>query len=400
MSESRLSPEIDTVVRNIEALQPILREDGAKAEAGRQLTQRVVDGLREAGAFRVSVPTRFGGYAANSVESTAVSRQIGYGDGAAAWIYGVVNSGSWVVGLLPLQAQQDVWADNPDAVISLVLPPTSTAEKVDGGYRVTGRWSYGTGSHHADWSLLGMPLVDDRGETVGAAMGLIPAADLRIEDTWFVAGMKGTGSDTQVATDVFVPDHRVFPLAEAVEGKYPGSGVNPEVSYKPAFVPALALQLVGPHLGMGRAVLDTVVGKASTRGIAYSGYTRQADSVGFQLTTARAALLLDTAELVAREIGQQLYSWAEAGEYPGFPERVGVRGKIGYAVECVTEAVGALVLAHGSSGFAESSLVQRFWRDQTTAASHAHTLPATGLDAYGKILLGLEKEARVVLPVI
>jgi alkylation response protein AidB-like acyl-CoA dehydrogenase len=235
---------------------------------------------------------------------------------------------------------------------------------------------------------------------VDAAMALIPTSDLQIEETWFVAGMRGTGSDTQVATNVFVPEHRVFPLNAAIEGKYPGSGVNPEASYKPAFVPALALQLVGPHLGMGRAVLDTVVAKAASRGIAYSGYTRQADSVGFQLTAARAALLLDAAELVTRDIGEQLYISAQAGEYPGFAERVVVRGKIGYAVECVTEAVGSLILAHGSSAFAESSMVQRFWRDQTTAASHAHALPATGFDAYGKILLGLEKEARVVLPVI
>jgi alkylation response protein AidB-like acyl-CoA dehydrogenase len=400
MPVSVLPPEIESVVRKVKELHPILREDGATADADRRLTKRVVDGLREAGAFRVSVPTQFGGFAANSVGSTAVSRQIGYGDGAAGWIYGVVNSGSWVTALLPLQAQEDVWADNPDAIISLVLPPTSVAEKVDGGYRVTGRWGYGTGSHHADWSLLGMPLVDDQGEMVDAAMALIPTSDLQIEETWFVAGMRGTGSDTQVATNVFVPEHRVFPLNAAIEGKYPGSGVNPEASYKPAFVPALALQLVGPHLGMGRAVLDTVVAKAASRGIAYSGYTRQADSVGFQLTAARAALLLDAAELVTRDIGEQLYISAQAGEYPGFAERVVVRGKIGYAVECVTEAVGSLILAHGSSAFAESSMVQRFWRDQTTAASHAHALPATGFDAYGKILLGLEKEARVVLPVI
>jgi 3-hydroxy-9,10-secoandrosta-1,3,5(10)-triene-9,17-dione monooxygenase len=398
MTVSALPPEIETVVQSIKELQPILREDGAPAEVDRRLSKRVVDGLREAGAFRISVPTRFGGFAANSVGSTAVAREIGYGDGSAAWIYAIVNSGSWLTALLTLQAQQDVWTDNADALISVVLPPTSVADKVAGGYRVTGRWNYGTGSHHADWSLLGIPLVNDQDEMVDAALALIPGSDLQIEDTWFTAGMRGTGSDTQVATDVFVPAHRVLPLNGAFEGKYPGAGVNPEASYRPAFVPALALQLVGPHLGMGRAVLDTVVEKAVSRGIAYTGYSRQADSVGFQLAVARAALLLDTADLVTREIGEQLYTSALAGRYAGYGERVAIRGKIGYAVECVTDAVGSLILAHGSSAFAESSMVQRFWRDQTTAASHAHALPATGFDAYGKILLGLEKEARAVLP--
>jgi alkylation response protein AidB-like acyl-CoA dehydrogenase len=398
--DTHLSPEITELVQRIGALVPDLTKFGAEGEGDRRIPAASFDALLQAGAFRTSVPGRFGGFAANSRESVAVAREIGRGDGGAAWVFGILNSGAWVLSLMAQQAQEDVWGDDPDALISIVLAATSTAAKVDGGYRVSGKWAYGTGSRHAQWSLLGVPLEDAAGNVVGGALALIPTSDLTSEETWFVAGMKSTGSDTQVATDVLVPEHRIFPLGPAIEGQYPGSGVNPEASYRPAFVPALVLQLVGPHLGMGRSVLDRVVDASTRKGIAYTSYERQADSVTFQLAVARAALLLDTAELFTDRIAEQLYSWAEAGEYPGPGERITIRGQVGWAVDCVTQAIDLLMSAHGSAAFADANPLQRFWRDQATAARHAHSLPSTGYEVYGKVLLGLEDEARGVLPVI
>ena len=290
--EKSHNPDVAALVERIDGIRSLLLEHGSRGEQERTIPEESFRPLVDTGAFRLSVPTRFGGYAGNSRDSVAVARAIGRGDGGAAWVFGILNSGAWVAGLMSQQAQEDLWSESPDTLISIVLAASSTATKVDGGYRVTGRWNYGTGSRHAEWSLLGFPMVDEHGAVVDQGLALIPASDLKIDETWYVAGMKSTGSNTQVAEDVFVPDHRVLPLTAAVEGQYPGSGVNPETSYKPVFVPALFLQLVGLHLGMGRAVLDKLVESAGKKAIAYTGYTRQADAVSFQLALARATLLL------------------------------------------------------------------------------------------------------------
>ena len=395
-----LPPEIAEVVEKVRELAPLLVMRGPEGDLDRRIPAEVFDALVQTGAFRTSVPARFGGFAGNSRASVAIASEIGRADGGAAWVYGILNSGAWVLSLLSSRAQQDVWGDGPDQLVSIVMAMTSKAVKEDGGYRVSGKWTYGTGSHHAHWSLLGVPIEDAAGNVVDSALALIPATDLSIEETWFVAGMKSTGSNTQVANDVFVPEHRIFPLTAAIEGRYPGSEVNPESPYRTAFVPALALQLVGPHLGMGRAVLDLVSKNAATKGIAYTGYDRQADSVAVQLAIGKAALLIESAELIANGLADRLTNAAERGEYPTYADRVAMRAHIGYAVDNVTKAVDMLVSAHGSGAFAEVNTIQRYWRDQATAARHAHLLPSTGFEAYGKVLVGLEGEARAFLPVL
>ena len=100
----------------------------------------------------------------------------------------------------------------PDAKVSGVLAPTAETVKVDGGYRVTGRWYYNSGSWHADWAGLGIPITDDTGQPVDQGMALIPRTDMDIEETWFVAGMKSSGSNCLIAQDVFVPAHRVVSI--------------------------------------------------------------------------------------------------------------------------------------------------------------------------------------------
>ncbi len=398
--ETAATPEVIELVRRIDAIRPVLLEHGAQGEQDRTIPDAAFNALVDTGAFRLSVPTRFGGYAGNTRDSLAVARAIGRGDGGAAWVFGILNSGAWVAALLPLQAQEELWGHSPDTLISIVLAPSSTATKVDGGYRLSGTWHYGTGSRHSQWSLLGMPIVDEQGNVIDGGLALIPSSDLTIQETWYVAGMKSTGSNAQVADGVFVPDHRILPLTNAVEGTYPGSGINPETSYKAVFVPALFLQLVGPHLGMGRAVLDKVLDSATTKAIAYTTYERQADAVSFQLAMARAALLLETAEHFSYSIADELFDGAERGDYYPYPRRIRMRAEVGYAVECVSQAIDILISAHGSAAFADSSIIQRFWRDQATAARHGHTLPASGYEAFGKVLLGMEKEAAGVLPVV
>jgi len=202
------------------------------------------------------------------------------------------NACAWVAGLFPERAQDEVFGTDPLARVSGALAPTARAERAGGGYRVSGRWAYNSGLWHADWTLLGIPLdgVDSAadaggtGGTGGTGMALVPAADYRVEQTWTHVGMRATGSNSVVAEDIFVPDHRVVPLAATIDG----------VS---VFAPLLTLILAAPQLGMGRAAVRLVREAAAAKPVTGTGYQRQADSVAFQLQLAEAALKVDTAEL-------------------------------------------------------------------------------------------------------
>ena len=321
-----------------------------------------------------------------------VSAAVGEADGGTAWVVTLLNVCAWLVATFPEQAQNDVWADDPDALISGVLAPTAETRKVDGGHRVTGRWFYNSGSWHAKWAVLGIPLTNSAGEVVDQGIALIARADLELEDTWFVAGMKSTGSNCLIAQDVFVPDHRIVSVPPAIEGNYATEHTD-EVFYRAAFVPILALVLAGPQLGLGRAALDIVREKAARKPVSYTFYTAQADSVAFQLQLAEAALLIDTAHLHAYRAADDIDQAAARGEYPDYLTRARIRADTGWAVDHILEAINILLSAHGAASFADVNPLQRIWRDSSVAARHALVLPAIGYEVYGKALL--EREDRI-----
>ncbi len=274
-----------------------------------------------------------------------------------------------------------------------MLTPSATTSKVDGGWQVSGRWYFNSGSWWSTWAVLGVPLTDENGEVVDQGLVLIPAADLAIEDVWYVAGMRGTASNCLVATDVFVPSHRgrCRSLRPRSRSRYP-TPFTDEALFRSAFVPVLTLVLAGPQLGMGQAALDLVIDKAAKKPISYTFFETQAESVAFQLQIADAATKIDAASLICYRAAADIDDAAARGEYLEYPEpRARVRADTGYAVQNVVEALTILMNAHGG-GFADSSPLQRIWRDANVAARHAVVSPAIGFEVYGKALLGVEEK--------
>src|SRR5205823_5879295 len=143
------------------------------------------------------------------------------------------------------------------------------------------------GSLHAQWAACGIHMNDERGGTSNLGLSLMPMSDLTIEDTWFMAGMKGTGSNTIIAKDVFVPEHRFLPYPPAFQGQYRTEHTD-EAVYRAALVPVTVLILIGSQLGIARSALEFAVAKAPTRGITHTNYGKQVDSAGFQMQIAEA----------------------------------------------------------------------------------------------------------------
>jgi alkylation response protein AidB-like acyl-CoA dehydrogenase len=384
------APTVAELVTRARELGPLLRKNGPVGEANRRVEEETILAVTKAGLMRVCTPKRYGGWEMNTRAMLDVSAAVAEADGGSAWVVNLNNICCWLTSLFPVKAQDEVFGSDPDACVSGVLNPTATTTKVEGGYRISGMWHYNSGGWHAQWAVLGMPIVNDAGETIDQGLALIPMKDLERIDTWFVAGMKSSGSISLKASDVFIPEHRLLSVPRAIEGDYPTEMRSQEAFYRSAFVPILAIILVGPILGLGRAALDFVRQKAGSRTIAYTFFDKQSASVGFQLQLAEAAMMIDTAHFHAYRAADDVDQAAARGVYPDRLIRTRVRADTGYVVEKITQAIDKLLFAHGSAGFAESSPLQRIWRDAAVASRHAVVLPPIGYEVYGKALLGVE----------
>lgn len=380
------SAELAALLERVAEIRPLLEANAQEGEENRRVSEASIEALAEAGAFKVSLPRHFGGYGLGHRAAMELGREVARADGGTAWVVSLINSGAWYTRVFSERAQDDVFANDPDARVSVVITPTGTARKVDGGYRATGKWFYNSGAWHANWALVAVRLEDENGEFEGEGQFLIPATDFRIEDVWYVAGMRSSGSNALVIDDAFVPEHRIRRVPEV--------DLESDQPYRAVAVP---LALLGPQLGLGRAVYDRVVRSSAAKPIAYTSIEKRSDWVPFRLDIARAAQLLDTAELFAARAADDMDSIEAQGRPLDALTRSRVRADIGWAVDHVTEAISLLLNAAGAGAFAEVNPIQRFWRDQAVVARHGYVSPPLAYEIYGTALLGLEETTATIL---
>jgi alkylation response protein AidB-like acyl-CoA dehydrogenase len=244
----------------------------ADGEVNRRQSDEVIEALATAGLFRLFTPRRFGGYSASLRTQVDVTEALAEADGSAAWVVGIATGGAWVGAHATERAQEEVFGSGPDVRISGSGNP-APARRVDGGLRVDGCWAYASGSPHSSWAGVAAAVADEHGQPADAYFCLVPRSDLSLEETWQTIGMRGTGSNTWVGDDLFVPDHRMFALAEVAEG-VPG---HDEPLYRLPFATVATLILMGTLLGLGRAALDYTIKKAPTKSMHHTFFTRQSD---------------------------------------------------------------------------------------------------------------------------
>lgn len=382
----REAAELAALLERIAEIRPLIAGNAAEGEENRRVSEESIRALADAGAFKVSLPTRYGGYGLGHRAALDVGREVARADGGTAWVVSLINSGAWYTRVFPIEAQDDIFANDPDARVSVVITPTGTARKVDGGYRVSGKWFYNSGAWHSSWALGAVLLEDENGESLGEGQFLIPATDYRIEDVWYVAGMRSSGSNCLVVEDAFVPEHRLRRVPD----------VDPD-SDQPYRAVAVPLALLGPQLGLGRAVFDLVMEKTPHKPIAYTSIERRSDWTAYRLDIAKAAMLLDTADLFAARAADDMDSIDRLGRPLDRCTRSRVRADIGWAVDHVTEAISLLLNAAGSGVFAEVNPIQRFWRDQAIVARHGYVSPPLAYEIYGTALLNAEETTATIL---
>jgi alkylation response protein AidB-like acyl-CoA dehydrogenase len=381
-------PVIDTdIVARATELVPLIREYAEQGNDARRLAPEIVKALDEAGLFRTLLPTRLGGLGTTVRTAIEVMKEVSRGDGSAGWVTTLLTVGIGFTTTYSEQAQLEVFADNPSAKVSGTFSPGSRSERVDGGYRISGRWPYSSGSFIADWATLGILLEDG-----APGLALVPAEAWTIEPTWFVAGMKGTGSDTIVIEDHFVPDHRVQRFFDM-------NATNFATPYKDELMAGMPLNaiasaiLAAPQVGLARHALEVTRAKLPERAVAYTSYDKAKNSPTHQLCVAKAATYVNMAELLLDQMTVEI-DRAAITKAPLDPEtRARIRNDTGVIAELVGQAIDTLMTANGAGSFADVNVLNRIWRDSNIGARHAFVSAELGKEAYGRALLGVDEQA-------
>jgi 3-hydroxy-9,10-secoandrosta-1,3,5(10)-triene-9,17-dione monooxygenase len=391
-----MMPDHAQLVARAASLVPTLRARAAEAEQFRRLPDANVAELRAAGLFKVLQPRRCGGFEMSLHTHIDTVAEIARGCGSTAWCMGVIHAHSWLVGSFPQEAQAESYGATPDAIVCAVIAPRGKARAVAGGYRLDGFWPFASGCQHADWLLLGTEIADEGGTVVDAAELLVPARDIVIRDDWNVVGLRGTGSCSIVANDVFVPKHRYLSLPGIIAGEAPGAAAHDTSLYKGAAVPVLVLAITPAALGMAEAALAAFKERLPGREIAYTEHEIQIDSPTTHRQVADAATRIHVARLLLHRCADDIEAAAARGEMMEFTARARVRMDCAHAVRQCMEAAEILYLACGGSGIAETNPVQHAWRDLHAVNMHGALTLETNQVMYGRILLGLKPNTPLI----
>ncbi|MCK9895434.1 acyl-CoA dehydrogenase family protein [Frankia sp. AgB32] len=389
-------PDRAELVERAAKLVPLLRSRGPWIDDNRRLPDDVVRALEESGLLRMAVPVQYGGYESDVRTFVDVLAEIATGNGSAAFCLSVYSALTWMAGLWPDQALDEVFT-RPDVRVTGTTAATGTARTTEGGYLLSGRWTFNSGILHAQWKIcVAMPTGGDGGgdgDDPAAALpvfALVPVGDLQIVDDWYTSGLEGSGSVTTVAQEVFVPSHRVITGADFYQNRI-RSTVN---ASKPAYaVPILvttnAIQ-IGQLVGAGRAALAAFLERLPGRPLTYTDHASQRDAAVTHLQVGEAALLIEDAEHRARRFAESITDKVARAEAWTTAERVSARVQIGWVARQVREAVRILADASGGSSVHRHVPISRIHRDTTAAALHAMITPSTNIELYGRSLCGLK----------
>jgi alkylation response protein AidB-like acyl-CoA dehydrogenase len=379
-------PTAEELVGRAAALVPMLRENAVETEKARRVLPEHFEALSEAGIFKMCAPKRYGGYELDFQTQCDVLAQIARGCPSTSWVATIFSAMGWLAAVYPDEAQEEIFATG-DPRISGAFSPTGTGTRKDGGLVFSGRWPYNTGCHGAQWTYLTVVLPTNDGEGLPTGV-IVPSSELTIVDDWDATGMAGTGSNTVIAEDVFIPAHRAHPLPDLVEANYPvrHNSANPYFNLPLASV--LAVNGGGTPLGTAQGALDAFLERLPGRPITYTDYAVQSEAPITHLQLGEAVLKIDSADAHVRRSAEILDAYT--GGKLTVETRVEARAHIGYATGLAREAVDTLFSASGASSIQTHVPIQRYQRDIQALANHAVMAPATNIELYGRVLCGLE----------
>ncbi len=376
----------------VRSVADIVRAEAADAEAARTMTPGIVSAMWESGLMGFMNPAEAGGAEPTFVEMLATWIDMAHLDGSFGWI-GIANlpSSAAVAAYLPDAGFAEVFTAHDNRVtLGGQFFPNGTADSVDGGYRLTGAWNFGSGTGHSDYVAAGfMPMVN--GDLVWASEGVpelrvavLPRQDVTFTDGWHVQGLKGTGSYDYNVADVFVPASRTFPLFT----REPMRGSSP--AFHMGLMPITAAGHAGWALGVAKSMLDDVEELAAGK-VRMGDPAPLANKASFQRGLAHHVAMWRAARLLVEHTFTDVETAVAAGQDLTPHMRADMRVSAVYATDCSREVAQWAHLAAGTTAIREGSRLERAFRDLYTGTQHAFIGEKVATDA-AQVWLGLETD--------
>ncbi|HVA68743.1 MAG TPA: acyl-CoA dehydrogenase family protein [Candidatus Binataceae bacterium] len=363
----------------VEDVRAVLAAEADEAEKMRTLPPASVAALRDSGLLALKLPEVLGGAEADPVLQSEVFEAVSYINPAAGWCLFIGSASIGMAGaFLPDTAIARMFAGErvPTAAAAL-MPGRMTAVK--GGYRLSGRWSWGSGIRHAEWVLVSTKTTREGG-TIEPRIAVVPTAGVEIIDNWHVMGLGGTGSCDFATSELFVPEEFTYPVAAR-----PNRGGPLYRLGMPGFVtneiPAFAI-------GVGRRALDEVMELARSKSRGYRKPISIAGRAAFQRMAGESDLKLRAARALANEVAEKSWRTVCEGRVCDPRMQAEMRAAGVMVMEAALEvATGAFRFGAGSAVRLENVL-QRCFRDLQTASAH-YMVSDTAFETYGQYMLGV-----------
>lgn len=380
---------VDMILDRLRGITDLIATHARDGEQLRRPVDAVWSAIRKTGVFYMYVPKKYGGMEVNSLQAlTDAVAIIGEHCASTAWCAAI----SIYHQLYPVQFsekfQEEIWSKTPYFVSAGSAAPPGKLERVEGGYRATGRWKWGSGIMHATWAN-SMGIVTEEDGSRSVYLFFVPIEEVDILDTWFVDGMCGTGSHDYRIEDVFVPEHRAVAIDQLGGGQE--SRENP--FHRIPVPPALALVTVSPALGVLRGAVKRYRERLATgaTGNRYADVKgKPVDNMMMHAVLGKAELQLRTAELLVREASLEFESIGSRAAPMPLEDRVRVRGMYAYAMEICRGAMRALNDDGGSSAHYMDNPSQRALRDVTVMATHKMMDYSEAIQLLGRVMIGLD----------
>lgn len=381
-------PAPEQVVRDALALTPLLRKHAAWTEENRRLHDEVVEALTDAGVFKLRQPKQYGGLEADTRTLVDVGTVLGQADGSVAWVASVYWIPGWMTSQFPDEVQDEIYS-NENVRVSGTLSPSGLATPTDGGVIVNGKWGFISGAHHAHWQEIIAIFTPPEGEPY-PIMAMVPMSDLQVIDDWHTSGLRGSGSVTTVAEELFVPQERVLPMAALLNGQSVSRRNADTPIFRGPLMPVATASSVGTLVGMAQGAQELFHSRMSNRKITYTGYESQREAPVTHFQVAEAATKIDQAEFHAMRLATRVDTKFEDGTEWKLEERALNRADVGAVVQLAKEAIEIFATASGGSSIYNDVPIQRFNRDVQAVSLHALMHPNTNAELYGRVLCGLE----------